>query len=351
MIIKKILIIILFFLIHLSGYSQYLIHGYIDAEEKGKTIYLSLLRYNEENAIYPEQVLISTQTDSSGYFEIRGKLLPNEDNLYRIHSNTRESEPLLEFVERGENKNQHNFIFSNTDTLYFPKGTKIWFDDAQSTNLSDKEWRSAIAYESKLLEEYSKAKNVDMIAQAKKKYLSEYKLYCSDSLSGSLVKLLVFAHLRRNADVSQDFKTNPDFYQNLLDELKKDYAGASYSYQYQSEISNLSASVIKEKYAFHKNLNYVFEAVILFLFGALFYLLRRLRIRKKEEINVEVSSLSTQEKKVAKLICEGKSNKEIASELFVSLSTIKSHISNINSKLNVANRKQLAMKLKNHPRY
>ena len=72
-----------FILFNLSGYSQYSISGYISTKEKNKTIFLSLLRYNEENAIYPEQILISTKTDSTGYFEFTGKLLLNENKFYR----------------------------------------------------------------------------------------------------------------------------------------------------------------------------------------------------------------------------------------------------------------------------
>lgn len=349
--IKSFYILVFLFFISLSGYSQYRIHGYLETNEKIKTIYLSLLRFNEENAIYPEQVLITTQTDSTGYFEIIGKLLPDENKLYRIHSNINESDPLLEFVETGKNKNHLNFIFSNNDTLFFPKGKSIWFNEAQNTNLEDKEWRRSISYELKLLEEYSKAKNIDAIVQAEEKFLSEYKTFCVDSLSGSLVKLMGYAHLRGNADITQDYKNDPDFYNNLLNELNKDYGGASYYTQFQDVIARLSASVITQKYLFHKRLNFVLGGLIILLLGGLLYLSYLFRRRSKQEVELAVSALTGQEEKIVKLICEGKSNKEIASILFVSLSTVKSHIGNINSKLNVTSRKQLLDKFKNHTGY
>ena len=343
-------ILLFFLLINLSGFCQYSISGYIDTEDKNKIIYLSLLRFNEENAIYREQVIISTQVDSTGFFEITGKLLADENKLYRIHSNTRDSEPLLEFIETGKNKNHLNFIFSNNDTLFFPKGKSIWFSDAENTNLEDNEWRNAISYELKLLKEYSKAQNTDAIVQSEKKFLTEYKSFCSDSLSGSLVKLLGFAHLRSNVNLSQDFISDPVFYNNLQKDLNQDYAGASYYTQFQSEISKLSASNIKQKYVFHKSLNYALGVVILLLLLSQLYLLLKLKAKKKQELNTEISTLTSQEEKVAKLICDGKSNKEIATQLFISLSTVKSHIGNINSKLNVTNRKQLVGKLENHTR-
>ena len=78
------------------------------------------------------------------------------------------------------------------------------------------------------------------------------------------------------------------------------------------------------------------------------FLLRKQTKKRKNEVNTELSTLTTQEEKIAKLICEGKSNKKIASNLFISLSTVKSHIGNLYSKLNVASRRQLVEKLQIH---
>lgn len=50
------------------------------------------------------------------------------------------------------------------------------------------------------------------------------------------------------------------------------------------------------------------------------------------------TNLTRREEEVLKYIVQGKGNKEIASELFVSVETIKSHVSNIYKKLKVKNR-------------
>ena len=52
------------------------------------------------------------------------------------------------------------------------------------------------------------------------------------------------------------------------------------------------------------------------------------------------SSLTNKELDIVKLIAEGKSNKEIAAMHFIELSTVKTHINNIYSKLSVSNRKE-----------
>ena len=53
--------------------------------------------------------------------------------------------------------------------------------------------------------------------------------------------------------------------------------------------------------------------------------------------------LTKREREVLFLIAEGKSNQEIADELFITLKTVKTHVSNILSKLDVEDRTQAAI--------
>ena len=53
------------------------------------------------------------------------------------------------------------------------------------------------------------------------------------------------------------------------------------------------------------------------------------------------SHLTVQERKVFDLLKEGKSNKEIADEFSVSVSTVKSHVNSIFSKLDVNSRREI----------
>jgi two-component system response regulator DevR len=56
----------------------------------------------------------------------------------------------------------------------------------------------------------------------------------------------------------------------------------------------------------------------------------------------ELAALSTQEKKILGLIAEGKTNKEIAEEVFLSDKTVKNYVSSILSKLNLRRRSEAA---------
>lgn len=50
--------------------------------------------------------------------------------------------------------------------------------------------------------------------------------------------------------------------------------------------------------------------------------------------------LTEREYEILLLIAEGKSNQEVADELFIALKTVKTHVSNILNKLNVSDRTQ-----------
>jgi two-component system response regulator DevR len=66
----------------------------------------------------------------------------------------------------------------------------------------------------------------------------------------------------------------------------------------------------------------------------------RRSIRKEEAI--AFTDLTGQEKQVLALIAAGKTNREIASELFLSEGTVRNYVSSILSKLNVSNRAEAA---------
>jgi DNA-binding CsgD family transcriptional regulator len=65
-----------------------------------------------------------------------------------------------------------------------------------------------------------------------------------------------------------------------------------------------------------------------------------------QEQNSFIHLLSPREMEVLELINEGLSNKEIAERLFISLSTVKTHINNIYKILEVKNRREAIEKVK-----
>ena len=66
------------------------------------------------------------------------------------------------------------------------------------------------------------------------------------------------------------------------------------------------------------------------------------RLTKKQE-PVLHEDLTNREREILMLIAQGKSNQEIADELFITLKTVKTHVSNILAKLDVDDRTQAAI--------
>jgi DNA-binding NarL/FixJ family response regulator len=64
---------------------------------------------------------------------------------------------------------------------------------------------------------------------------------------------------------------------------------------------------------------------------------------RQEQARHRLASLTVREREVALAVGEGSSNAEIASQLHMSLATVKAHVSRLLTKLDVANRVQIAL--------
>ena len=62
----------------------------------------------------------------------------------------------------------------------------------------------------------------------------------------------------------------------------------------------------------------------------------------------ELAQLTQQEQKILALVAEGKTNKEIAAEVYLSDKTVKNYVSSILSKLNLERRAQAAAFVAKH---
>jgi DNA-binding NarL/FixJ family response regulator len=76
--------------------------------------------------------------------------------------------------------------------------------------------------------------------------------------------------------------------------------------------------------------------------------LERVRRIATGGINDDLAQLTGQEQKILALVAEGKTNKEIAAEVFLSDKTVKNYVSSILSKLNLERRAQAAAFIARH---
>jgi NarL family two-component system response regulator LiaR len=69
----------------------------------------------------------------------------------------------------------------------------------------------------------------------------------------------------------------------------------------------------------------------------------RKMLDKKKQSDSTATPLTDRELEVLKLVAQGLDNHDIASQLVISLPTVRSHVTNIQSKLNLSNRTQVAL--------
>lgn len=306
--------------------AQNCISGYINIENPDtweKQVYLSQISLDENTNSHQSKTIASTPITEDGFFAFDKALFTSNDHIYKVYINPKKQHRLLQQI-----KNFKLFILSKKDTLFFKKGKGL-FADHVTSNKADLEWQKLKKFES----QYESS-----IAQLDtSKYLLETKGYVKDSLQILLVKLISIKNLNDKNLLEKDIEANSKYYLDLLAELKSsDLKPSDYAYL-ENKLILLTQATIERKYFTSLVLNGVAFLIIITL--GVFYF----KYRKKSKTNLALT-LSKQENTVKNLIVEGKSNKEIANELFISLSTVKTHITNIYSKLNISSRKELLRK-------
>lgn len=161
-------------------------------------------------------------------------------------------------------------------------------------------------------------------------------------LNEPLAELYIYAYISdRSNDIHgyyvEDLKNN-DYYDALKSRLKQKYPEAPYTKQFINELESdrymLSASA--ENSASNWTL-YLFAILFVSLILNAFFFYKLHKKRQHNIIDLR-SKLSKQEQVVLDHLLQNKSNKDIAEALFLSVSTIKTHINNIYKKLNVQSR-------------
>ena len=304
----------LFLVISTSLFSQSYISGFIpidDVQKNKKEINLIEVRNDLSNTNESLKVLESVSIDDKGFFHFR-KEVTSYPKFYYLSVN-------------GEGKvfRSKRFLLSNNDSIFFQKSEPP-LSQYISNSVSDREWQKYLIYKNRI--------------KKKNKFLDEIRAYSKDSLQILAVKLMSIKELEKKKLLDQDIALNKEYYTSFLDELKESDINPQEYLFLELKMTQLRIVRTEEDYATSKWLNYI---LIGFILGLLFL------FYKFKNSKQSFSSLSKQELAIKNLILEEKSNKEIAAELFISVSTVKTHITSIYQKLQVINRNDLITKFKN----
>ncbi len=192
-------------------------------------------------------------------------------------------------------------------------------------------------HELRKLQSYESRRDITNALTNPKMDLSETRTYLKDSIQILLVKLVGIKRLDEKQLLAKDILEHKAYYTALLAEFKESELDPNTYMFFEQQVFKIHHKELEQKYSWSLLVN------VLGVFSVLLLLFLMYRYKRKS-VNDHASSLSRQENIIKALILDGKTNKEIANELFISVSTVKTHISNIYSKLHVSSRKELVCK-------
>ena len=283
--------------------------------------YLSYIgSFNDLNTMSTDMIIAESKIDKNGYFSFSLGFLPEEDKLYRLHISKKDA-PAASLIIGG---NEENHLF-----LILSKKSKIKIKAHSFQSLFSKiEIKGDIVNQSiSKINEIASYKDSTDFGTSKvrrefiAKEINEKLRLIADTSSHCLVSLYALY----KSDFKSNYFVNQEFYHNFIKKWEKDNSNYFQIFKKQFSVEEKSRKVI------------YFSLGLFFLILALYFLYVKI---KKNRFSRRAQDLSVQERKVFKLIQQGKSNKEISEECNVELSTVKTHVSNIYSKLNINSRKK-----------
>ena len=317
----------LFYLLFSSSYfcnAQSAISGQVnrEASEAGEErIYLTKLDINHlQDLKYAKEIAWSPIMENGSYSFDR-KHISDKNAIYRLYVKSMEK-AIADTIAQST-----AFILSSSDNINFHEGD-VPFGKYTTSNVADKEWQRLREFEKQLLQSQL----------AEKEEVSQLKSYAKDSLRILMVKLIGVRQLEEKQLLDQDIAKNPEYYLALLSELKESELPPAQYLFLEKKLAFLTQVAVERKYAWSTAVNFILGFLVLGLGALLIFRRKRVPV---------LPDLSRQERNIQNLILEGKTNKEIANELFISLSTVKTHITNIYNKLKVSNRRELLRRYQN----
>ncbi|TBN00847.1 LuxR family transcriptional regulator [Hyunsoonleella flava] len=340
---------IFFFCIATCSFAQHNFNGYVDTERWKSDVYLSIIEdYRTLENIDNEQIISKVSTDADGYFQFLGNQLDDEQRIYKLHVDNCESfnQDSNHFDGHCTDSKDILFIAKSTDTISFPLSFDAeMFCDIDATNPKTAAFIKIDSLKEEMKFAYSEFRskaNRDLNNKKWFKTLQDFGI----NLNEPLAELYIYAFLSERGSpfhnyYLEDLKANT-YYDNLLERLKTTYPNTSYTKQYEAEIASdkfIATPPNKETSGF----NWIYVLVPLLVLSLIlnFWFISKYKINKKKKQNSIKEQLTKQEQNVLDLILKEHTNKEIADALFVSVSTVKTHVNNIYKKLNTNSRDEI----------
>ena len=335
------MIILCLFLTFNLNTKAYEIRGNIRVSDQWQPkVYLASIHSPEDLFVAsPEFKINETSIAPDGSFSLSGQDLPDDPRFYRLYL-LRNNIFALEFTTDSSRNFIHLLLDNTTRISIGNEGSSMLFDHVQITgsdaNVVLNDFEKTYFQRRQSLTEINTVAKRDFQSQSLNRNIRNFVTNCVNPLVG----LFALYHIE---DRETDFLRNSNFYFDFQERLKKIYPRALYTNVYNDMVNNLVGyrDLVCEIPKITKPWRtWIIWGEAFMIIGLLFWILK-LKLRKTDVDHVDYFQLLTEkERRIWEGLASGKTNKEIAAELFVELSTVKTHINNLYKRLGVSNRKE-----------
>jgi DNA-binding CsgD family transcriptional regulator len=342
---KLLLIIILFWFV--KPFAQFQFSGKVSNNFNNATAYLSVVEDCNKKDLFLTEFILQEIKIIDSNFIFKGDFLESDNRIYKIHIDNCNDEitDYKHLLNHCDDSKEILFIANNSDYIYFPlNNLSQEFCSIEQSSTANNAILKIDELQENILSNLQNSKSDRQRNTIFHNFFTELQSF-SKQFKEPLAELYAY-HLYANENsVSRDFYLKDlkksDYYNDLLNRLEKKYKNTNYSNLYKNTLLKDQYPLIKSSYNRYKILTFTFGFL---LFISLFYHIYKFNNTKNKAVAEEILDykriLTSQEQKVFELMLKN-SNKEIADKLFVSLSTIKSHINSIYSKLKINSRKEI----------
>lgn len=346
----RLLLILTSLLFTSNGYGKYRIEGKINlGEEWQPKVFMAMVeKLSDYYRASPDLIVDIAVVNEDGSFILEGKQLPEENRFYRLYLMKEQNTDYDACLYVGGD--DHNFIhliLNNQSELEIIADSSYYspFGNYQVKGSIDNQLMRELARMVYPSFYFYQIRFPSVLKLTEERLFHDLKLF-TDTCSSDMAALAAMA----NIDMEAYYEEDPNFFKRFGSRLDEVLPGDVYTENYQRKLHYFEPPTIV------KVPGWLIVVVVLQGLLICLLLLRLLQLKNspKEVVVVEntapapIEKLTAKEQEILDLILAGKSNKEIASSLFIEVSTVKTHINKIYGKLDVKSRREV-MNLKQLP--
>jgi len=335
-------IFVLILLLWISKAESASIKGTIHIDESWEpVVFLSLINsFDDINTASYDFLIAEASIDSSGYFEMKELNVPAGNRIYRLHV-CKKGDPVSTIIIGGKDENFIHFIMNaNSEITLSPDGEKQGIHQSKiSGNPANKSLDYLIRLQKDLQTPPAlpSKQNREIL---KKKIINEFESI-ADTSSIVIIQLMAMHLILQSTD-----SPNLDFLNKTYNAIKLGDSSNPYFTSFRNQLGFLEYKSSRTDEVNGTDwAKWIGIAILIFIIITVLWM--RIIKKAKPVSNLKselLDSLSIQEKKVFELLKTGASNKEISMELNIEVSTVKSHVHKIYSRLGVKSRKDIVNK-------